>query len=135
MSLLIWGAMFEVGVREIDLQHRRLFDLANQLADAVRIGKGHDVIGEVLAELVRYTQTHFAFEEQLMNQHHYAAVGEHKQLHQNLVQQVTEFKRRFNAKEATVVDEMLQFFTEWLSKHIMDTDKALARDLKTKGVQ
>lgn len=135
MSLLIWGAMFEVGVREIDAQHRRLFDLANQLADAVRVGKGQEVLAEVLAELVRYTQTHFAFEEQLMAQHHYPAAPEHRQQHQELVQQVTAFKQRLHAGDQQVVGEALQFFTHWLSRHIMNTDRAFARDLKAKGVQ
>lgn len=135
MSLLIWGAMFEVGVQEIDAQHRRLFDLANQLADAVRIGKGTDIIGNVLNELVRYTQTHFTFEEQLMSQNHYEAAAQHRQQHQDLIESVAEFKRRFAAKDEAVVDEALQFFTEWLSRHIMDTDKALARALQLKGVQ
>ncbi|CAH2032298.1 bacteriohemerythrin [Trichlorobacter ammonificans] len=135
MSLLIWGAMFEVGVSDIDAQHRRLFDLANQLADAVRVGKGQDVLAEVLTELVRYTQTHFAFEEQLMSQHHYPAAAEHRQQHQELVQQVTGFKQRFHAGDQLVVEESLQFFTHWLSRHIMHIDKAFARDLKAKGVQ
>lgn len=135
MPLLIWGAMFEVGVKDIDAQHRRLFDMANQLADAVRVGKGHEIIGEVLTDLVRYTQTHFSFEEQLMSQHGYPAAAEHRQKHQDLVQQVGEFKRRFQAGDVHVVDEALQFFTEWLSSHIMNIDKAFARDLKSKGVQ
>jgi len=135
MPLLIWGAMFEVGIRDIDAQHRRLFDLANQLADAIRVGKGREITGEVLTDLLRYTQTHFSFEEQLMRQYGYPAAAEHRQRHQDLVQQVIEFRRRFKAGDVYVVSEALQFFTEWLSSHIMNIDKAFARDLKSKGVR
>lgn len=35
MTLMIWGPMFEVGVHQIDAQHRKLFDLANNLSDAI----------------------------------------------------------------------------------------------------
>lgn len=135
MSLLIWGPMFEVGVHQIDTQHRKLFDLANELADAVRAGTGSTPLGKILNELTLYTQTHFSSEEQLMTQYGYPATAEHKACHQDLIKQVTEFKRAFSAGDSAIVDNMLQFFTDWLAKHIMETDKALARDLKQKGVR
>jgi len=135
MSLLIWGPMFEVGVQQIDTQHRKLFDLANELADAVRAGRGMEPLGKILNELTSYTQTHFASEEQLMTHYGYAATAEHKAYHQDLIRQITDFKRAFSAGDVGIVDKALQFFTDWLAKHIMETDKALARDLKQKGVQ
>jgi hemerythrin len=47
MPLLIWGPIFEVGVQQIDTQHRKLFDLA----DAIRAGKGMLPLGTILNEL------------------------------------------------------------------------------------
>ena len=135
MSLLIWGPMFEVGVREIDAQHRKLFDLANGLADAVIHGKGAEPLGNILTELGRYTQTHFATEELLMTKHGYPASEEHKAAHQKLIQQVADYKQRFLAGDATMAEKTLQFFTDWLSKHIMQIDKSLASDLQQKGVK
>ena len=35
MTLMIWVPMFEVGVHQIDDQHRKLFDLANDLSDVI----------------------------------------------------------------------------------------------------
>ena len=127
--------MLEVGVKEIDTQHRKLVDLANELADAVRAGKGKETLGKTLAELVRYTQTHFATEEKLMDQHKYPATTEHKQLHKDLVKTVSDFKAKFDKGDAALSEEIMNFLRDWLTKHIMNTDKALARDLKLKGVQ
>jgi hemerythrin len=135
MSLMIWGPMFEVGVHQIDSQHRKLFDLANELADAVRAGNGMLPLGKILDELVIYTQTHFTTEEQLMSQHGYPATAEHKGCHQELIKKVGEFKYAFHAGDTGIVDSALQFFTEWLTKHIMNTDKAFAKDLIQKGVK
>lgn len=133
MSLLIWGTMFEVGVTEIDGQHRRLFDLANQLSDAVRAGKGNEIMVQIVAELINYTQTHFAYEEQLMSANHYPASQEHRQQHQDLIQKVSEIRQRVNAHDPMVAHEALQLFTKWLSQHIMETDKALAKALNEKN--
>ena len=134
MPLLLWGPMLEVGVKEIDTQHRKLVDLANELADAVRAGKGKEVLGKTLAELVRYTQTHFATEEKLMDQHKYPGTADHKQLHKDLVKTVSDFKAKFDKGDAALTDEIMNFLRDWLTKHIMNIDKALARDLKQKGV-
>jgi hemerythrin-like metal-binding protein len=134
MSLMIWGPMFEVGVHTIDSQHRKLFDLANQLAEAIIQGKGTDLMEKTLADLVTYIQTHFAAEEQLMANNHYPATAEHKAKHQALIQKVLEHKRSFDGGDPAIADKTLQFFTEWLSDHIMHIDKALAHDLKQKGI-
>ncbi|CAH2032297.1 bacteriohemerythrin [Trichlorobacter ammonificans] len=135
MPLLLWGPMLEVGVREIDTQHRKLVDLANELADAVRAGKGKDVAGKILNELVSYTQSHFATEERLMDLHKYPDATNHKQLHKDLVKTVSDFKAKFIKGEATISEELMNFLKDWLTKHIMNIDKAFARDLKAKGVQ
>ncbi|MDK9716541.1 MAG: bacteriohemerythrin [Trichlorobacter sp.] len=134
MPLMIWGPMFEVGVDQIDTQHHRLFNLANELADAVRENKGMLPLGNILNELTTYTQTHFALEEKLMSLHGYPATVEHKICHQELVKKVDDFKRAFLAGDPTIVDSAVRFFTEWLSKHIMEVDKAFARDLIKKGL-
>lgn len=135
MPLLLWGPMLEVGVKEIDTQHRKLVDLANELADALKAGKGKDVLGKILTELVRYTQTHFGTEERLMDLHKYPATADHKQQHKDLVKTVSDFKAKFDKGDAALTDDLMNFLRDWLTKHIMNTDKALARDLKTKGVQ
>jgi len=135
MPLLLWGPMLEVGVAEIDTQHRKLVDLANELADAQVAGKGKDVLGKILTELVRYTVTHFTTEERLMDKHKYPATADHKQLHKELVKTVSDFKTKFDKGDALLSQEIMNFLRDWLTKHIMNIDKALAKDLKQKGVK
>ncbi len=135
MPLLLWGPMLEVGVKEIDTQHKKLVELANELSDAVMAGKGKDVLGKTLAALVSYTVSHFGTEERLMDQHKYPAMADHKQQHKDLVKTVSDFKAKFDKGDANLSSEIMNFLRDWLTKHIMNTDKALARDLKQKGVQ
>lgn len=137
MPLLIWGPMYQVGVQEIDNQHYRLVELANELAEAVQAGKGADLLTHVYNGLHQYIMTHFSMEEQLMTHHHYPASEDHRQQHRDLTQAVNAFKQRIATGEPELVYEALHFFSDWLAKHIMASDKALAHFIqqKTAGAQ
>lgn len=134
MSLLAWSSMFSVGVDEIDNQHKKLVDMANRLNDAMKSGQGKEAMGKILSELVSYTATHFAYEERLMDQHKYGMSSQHKQEHKDLVKTVLDFKAKFEKGDAALTAEVMTFLRDWLSKHIMNSDRAFGRDLNTKGV-
>jgi hemerythrin-like metal-binding protein len=135
MALITWNPALEVGVKEIDAQHKRLVDLVNQLNDAMRLGQGRDKIGPVLNELVRYTVSHFATEERFMDAHRYALSANHKAEHKKLLEDVGAFKAKFDSGNANLSIEVLQFLRDWLSKHIMGTDKKLGGALNEKGIK
>jgi hemerythrin-like metal-binding protein len=135
MALMTWGPMLQIGYGDIDAQHKRLVELVNELDDAMRAGKGRDVVGHVLTELVNYTVFHFSFEEKLMDQYGIASSAAHKAEHKKLVADVGAFKTKFDAGSAAVTTELMSFLRNWLSAHILKTDKALAKDLLAKGAK
>ncbi len=134
MSLIHWGSNLALGVTVIDEQHHQLVDILNELHGAMEGGKGREVMAHVLGELIAYTQMHFATEEKLMAQHGYAQSAAHKAEHAKLVADVGDFAGKFKAGKATVTVELLKFLREWLSHHILGSDKALATALAAKGV-
>ena len=77
MALMTWGPALQIGYGDIDVQHKRLVDLINALDDGVRSGHSRDVLADVLTELARYTQLHFAFEEKLMELYGLSDTEEH----------------------------------------------------------
>lgn len=133
MALMTWGPALQVGFGDIDAQHERLVELVNQLNDEMRAGSGRDAVGPVLAELVRYTVDHFAFEERLMTEHDISTSSAHRTEHGELVGQVRAFKEEYDAGSTTVSAELMTFLRKWLTGHILKSDKALARELRTKG--
>jgi hemerythrin len=135
MALITWGPALAVGVKEIDDQHKKLIDLVNQLNDAMHAGQGKDKLGPVLAELVRYTVYHFGTEERLMAQHSYEFSAGHKAEHKKLVEDVGTFKAKFDAGNAMISTEIMNFLRDWLSKHIMQTDKKFGQALNKAGVK
>ena len=52
MSMFAWKDNFNIGVAEIDAQHRRLYSLADELYAAMFTGKGKDVMEPVLRNLI-----------------------------------------------------------------------------------
>ena len=129
MELMEWSDRFRLGHRRIDSDHRKLIALINQLTEAMSKRAGQQVCGEVLDELVTYFQTHFATEEQLMAAHNYAHSMEHKAEHAEFVEKVLELKSKFDAGSVTLSISLLNFLREWLTNHILVTDKALVAGL------
>ena len=135
MALITWSNMLSTGIGEQDNQHKKLIEMINQLNDAMQAGKGSEVLGKVLSELVNYTVFHFGYEEKLMAQHGYVDTPAHKGEHARFVQTVGDFKKKFDSGSAVISVEIMNFLRDWLTSHIMKTDKKLGQELSKKGVK
>jgi hemerythrin-like metal-binding protein len=135
MTLMTWGPMLQLGYGDIDAQHKKLVELVNELDEAMRAGKGRDVVGHVLTELVNYTVFHFSTEEKLMDKYGVPSAEAHKKEHKKLVEDVGSFKAKFDSGTASVTTELMSFLRNWLSTHILKTDKALVKELTAKGAK
>ena len=78
MALVTWNDSLSVNVAEIDQQHRKLIAMINELNDAMKIGKGKDVLGGIVNSLISYTATHFKTEEKYFAQFGYPDTEDHK---------------------------------------------------------
>lgn len=135
MPLMEWSDKLSVGVAQFDAEHRRLVGMVNDLFDAVQAGKGREALGGILEELIAYTETHFAHEEEIMRQHGYEEVDGHKSEHDLLTQQVYEIRRKYMAgASATLSMEVMNFLKNWLIKHIQGTDRKYTRFMNQHGM-
>jgi len=129
MAMMEWNEKLKVGHSLIDRDHQRLVELINALGDAMSSGKGRDVCGNVLNDLINYTKTHFAMEENLMSANHFPSAAAHKAEHAKLIQDVLTFQKKYSAGSETLSVSLLHFLMEWLTHHILVSDKALARGI------
>ena len=134
MPLMTWNNDLSVNIKEIDSQHKKLVDLINELHDEMMAYKGKDVLGKVLSELLSYTKTHFFTEEKIMNSNGYPAYLTHKQEHDKLTKKVAELKNDFDAGKIVLGTEVMKFLKDWLTNHIMKSDKAYTPFLNSKGI-
>ncbi|MFT3762154.1 MAG: bacteriohemerythrin [Pseudoxanthomonas sp.] len=128
MALLIWQDDLDTGIDIIDGQHRRIVEMINQLHSA-QLGHHDAVIGDVIDELVDYTLSHFAFEEELMEEAGYPFCAAHKRVHEIFTKRVAEYRMRFRAGE-DVTDDLKSLLSRWLFNHIRSDDKAYAETVK-----
>jgi hemerythrin len=123
MAIIQWSQDLSVNVSEIDVQHQQLVKMINNLDDAMRQGKGKEVLGKIISGLVSYTVSHFGKEEKYFDQFGYPEASAHKAAHASFISKVTEFKKDFETGKLGISIQVMQFLSDWLKEHIKVVDK------------
>lgn len=129
MTILAWNEQFNLGMPSVDAQHRCLVDMLNQLDEAVAIGDEPQTVLDLIAALVDYTVYHFGHEEELMRNAGYEQYDKHKRQHEQFVEKVAAEQQKAIQDPDTVSNELLEFLVEWLSGHILVSDKHMVQAL------
>ena len=135
MALIQWNDSFSVKVAEIDRQHQKLVSMINDLGDAMKQGKGKDVLGNIISGLVSYTATHFKTEEKYFDQFGYPETDSHKKEHAAFVKKVTDFKDGFEKGKLGLSIKVMNFLSDWLKNHIKKTDMKYSQFFNEKGLK
>jgi hemerythrin len=109
--------------------------MVNELHEAMRGGKGKDMLKPILSRLVSYTKTHFDTEERLMRQHGYPEYAAHKIKHDLLTKQAMDLNGKVQQGQSALTLEVMEFLKNWLQNHILQSDKQFAPFLIQKGVK
>lgn len=133
VAIVTWGPKMEIGVPEIDLQHRNLVAIANHLHDAISANQAQQAVDWILEELTLYVKFHFDSEERLMQELDYVDTEKHQLEHKEMLKAIRRFKKHFHAGEPRVEREVMDFLGGWLLQHIMGTDRALGRHYAAKN--
>lgn len=120
MAFLKWTSDLDTGIDVIDNQHRRIVEYINELHDAIEL-QSRENIAVVLEELVDYTLSHFAFEEDLQEQAGYPFAHAHKKVHELFKRKVADFQQRFELGE-DISRQLLTLLRTWLVNHIKRDD-------------
>ena len=112
----------------MDAEHRQLVGLVNQLANAIVNNLGKAEYDALLDGLIAHTKAHFDTEERLMAASSYPDANEHRAIHAKLVEDALGYRTKFDASAEPSVS-LLYFFDQWLTRHILTSDRELARHL------
>lgn len=132
--LFPWSDIYSVKIGIVDGQHKKLVDIINRLHDAMREGQARERLGQILSDLIQYTQFHFSTEEKLMESRGYPDYVQHKVEHDRLASTVLDLQRKFQKNEIGLTVDVMQFLKDWLVKHILGSDKKYAPFLNAHGV-
>lgn len=127
-----WSDRLSVGVEEIDIQHKELFNIINKLLDTQ--SQDSEPVESVFGFLEKYVEVHFALEENYMERFNYPEIHRHEEEHTVFWENFAEIRADFNEEGITgeVADKIQDQLCDWLVKHILKIDMELGVFLKTK---
>ncbi|MGY6274221.1 bacteriohemerythrin [Methylomonas sp. MgM2] len=130
VEILPWNEAFETGLPEIDIQHKKLVRLINQLAQEWSSLVEVERLNLVLEELEAYASYHFQTEEAIWHRYLSEDAWEksHKEAHQSFTNKIMQLKSQETSKPLdAVIEDVLKFLTHWLLYHILDSDMRMAK--------
>ena len=135
MALFAWDDSYSVGVKDLDLQHKKLVDTLNLLHQGMLNRRSREETGALLQQLATYTVDHFITEERYFARTQYPKTAEHKQQHAELTSQVKDYIARYNRGEISLDIHLLDFLRKWLMNHILREDKEYGPWLNKAGIR
>jgi hemerythrin-like metal-binding protein len=130
----MWSNGLSVNIRSVDSQHQRLVEMINKLYDSMKKGESNTTLTGILSDMAAYTHIHFKTEEELFAKYNYPQRDKHTAEHKDFVKTVTSFIEEFKSGRKALSIDVMNFLTQWLSKHIQGSDKAYSSFLNSKGV-
>jgi hemerythrin len=115
------------GIPEIDAQHKKWIARFNEFRQAIINQKGEEACTNALLFFMRYTETHFRFEEAMMEQYHCSANALNKDEHKKFQDRIQEITYMTWPLGATMEDvkALEAELVGWLTNHICCVDVKL----------
>lgn len=127
--MISWRDEFSIGVKEIDEQHMKLFEIADRAYALLKdewCSDKYDGIVKILEELKEYTVYHFKFEEFYQMSIGYPKFLSHKIMHDDFIEKINSIDlERIDESQSKYLLEILDFVVKWIQEHILGQDKKI----------
>ena len=136
-KVIEWQDELSVGVLEIDIQHKLLFQKFNAFIAAYQTEPESEGLYRLFWFLEAYAVTHFTEEEKQMQRVGYPDYLKHRACHLAFAGEIGRLKERLRVEGATqsVIYTIKSFISGWLVDHISTVDREIGRFLKASGAQ
>ena len=135
----IWDPKYSVGIKSIDSQHQKFFEIINEIYYLIRqpnIDLPH--ISKVVNELTTYADFHLAYEEKYFKEFNYPDAKTHIAAHDNYRTAINKYLLAISQPNTDITKialDVADFVKDWLSDHILAVDQKysqffLIHDLK-----
>ncbi len=128
-----WKSSYNLGIEDIDFQHRCFANLINRLSDELLDTDSPDHMASLIDELNAYAHFHFKSEENMMRQAGYPDVDEHMSLHHELINQLGAKEGMLHIEKTRLKsEEIIEFLIDWFLNHTIHEDRLFADYLHKK---
>ncbi len=118
---MLWNKNYEIGVSEVDNQHKKLFGIIEKMENALKEGRIDQEVGAIFKELVDYTKYHFKSEEEVMKKYGYPHLEKHKKLHAQLINEIKKLLLQLKEGKAVTI-ELFKLVKTWIVNHVLKED-------------
>lgn len=118
-----WNPAFDMGIAEMDDDHRGLVRMINTFLEVVDNDEGLIAMDEIFRGLIDYTLTHFEREERIMAEAGFGGLDGHHLAHESLKGRVGALRDLYLSRPGPEAErEIHRFLAEWLTHHILKMD-------------
>ena len=126
MPLFTWSDAYSIGNDEIDLQHKKLFNILNRLYDNSYLVESKLDIYFLLDELIDYADFHFKAEHEYMREIGYNNIEKQTIEHIYFTNEVLRLIQNREKSTSELTKETIVFLGKWLLHHVTVEDKKIA---------
>ncbi len=119
-----WKEEYNTGVGEIDLQHKTLFGLLQQLNDSHQKPNSKEQTKECIKYVDDYIKMHFSFEEGCMHASKCPAALQNKSQHQAFIKDYSKLRDELEKSDFSQegAKQLCMMIAKWFIKHILSID-------------
>lgn len=130
MSLIEWKDEFEIGIPSVDYEHRGMILMINKLHEKLAENADKDTIADSLGEIHALISAHFALEEKEMLEMAYDEFEEHKDDHEDLLDQIRDMMDEVEGdRNGDVMKDLGRRLNHWFTEHFRTRDARLHKFL------
>ncbi len=123
MTVIEWDRSFEVGVPEMDREHKTLIDMLNKVYDLLRNGEKEKAYRLFMTEFLSYIDSHLSHEEEFLEQIGYPEIERHKKAHDLLRKEIRKLASDMDFSNTKDLAYALSLCWGWIYSHIQKVDK------------
>ncbi|MBT4351476.1 hemerythrin family protein [archaeon] len=133
--LMRWKKEYSVKVKEIDIQHKKIFVLINDLNKAIINKNFSETLRKIIDGLVDYSIYHFETEEKYFKKFNFEYSDEHKKEHESFKKKITEIIKKIDNNEMEISFELVDFLEDWIINHVTGSDQKYIQCFQENGLK
>jgi hemerythrin len=132
MAFFKWNDSFNIGVKELDHQHRTFLEYLNECYEIVSHSSPgtHRIDPSMVENLRLYATTHFNREEVMLKFWTHPDLKRHMELHKYFESQIRELETGLAAGTSRRLESVFEFLRDWFMDHILQEDKKISDLIK-----
>jgi hemerythrin-like metal-binding protein len=125
MALVEWRDEFNVGIDEVDFEHKEMIDLINESYEEAKKEGSSMAVMDFLGEIFEKISAHFALEEKVMRELNYDQFENHKEDHERLLDSIRDIMDDYMDASDMDDEKFGQHLKDWFVNHFSTKDARL----------